>query len=518
MTTTKTDDLLNRLTGIASTGSAGVSPASAFNYQSNQAKQRTLAANADKSHWAYDYLYRLTGETIGGASYTSPQSIGYAFDVVGNRTNRASGVSGILGQTNSFTANDWLASDKYDPNGNTTNSGTVNYRYDALNHLTNANNTVFITYDGDGNRASKKVGSTTNFYLLDDRNPSGYVQVLEEWTSTGTPALSRVYNYGLDLISQRQPNVSTNYFIYDGHGSTRALTDNSTNVVNVFAYDAYGILIASNGPPQTVYLYCGEQFDTDLNFYYLRARYLNPNTGRFWSMDSYEGRQNIPSSLHKYLYCQANPVNGIDPLGFHIVPPNDSNNKRLYDEAVNYLKGSQMPIVNEILNKLESSKSDYTINIYDMAARDVLHGNEFDPLSRTINWDPHSSGTWFVPDNSNDPNGPGVTKSHSPAIALIHELGHAYHYETDSNKYQTDYKTETNDDYDNVEEKNTMLIIENIVAKALGEPERFTHHGTGHDWVKDPTSRAKTFKLPRLPLQGSIIDFNGSLASIGIAF
>jgi hypothetical protein len=68
---------------------------------------------------------------------------------VGNRTNRISGVSGISGQTASYTANDWLASDAYDANGNPTNSGPANYQYDALNHLTNANHgAVLLTYDG----------------------------------------------------------------------------------------------------------------------------------------------------------------------------------------------------------------------------------------------------------------------------------------------------------------------------------------------------------------------------------
>jgi hypothetical protein len=43
--------------------------------------------------------------------------------------------------------------------------------------------------------------------------------------------------------------------------------------------------------------------------------YLNPNTGRFWTRDSYEGSQSDPLSLHKYLYCQVDPVNGIDPSG-----------------------------------------------------------------------------------------------------------------------------------------------------------------------------------------------------------
>jgi len=44
---------------------------------------------------------------------------------------------------------------------------------------------VLITYDGDGNRVKKTVGGVTTYYLLDDRNPSGYVQVMEEWTASG---------------------------------------------------------------------------------------------------------------------------------------------------------------------------------------------------------------------------------------------------------------------------------------------------------------------------------------------
>ena len=60
---------------------------------------------------------------------------------------------------------------------------------------------------------------------------------------------------------------------------------------------------------------CGEQWDEDLGLYYNRARYLNVDSGRFWIMDSYEGRHADPSSLHKYLYANANPVKFRDPSG-----------------------------------------------------------------------------------------------------------------------------------------------------------------------------------------------------------
>ena len=261
--------------------------------------------------WTYDPLYRLTNENISVLG-----NVGYGYDIVGNRTNRSSTISGLTNQVYTFNTNDWLNIDSYDANGNTTGSGGKTYSYDAMNRLTNVNNTIFIAYDGNGNRVSKTVGSTTTFYLLDDRNPSGYVQVLEEWTVTSSATnLAKVYNYGSDLISQRVPNTSTNYFIYDGHGSTRALTDNAGNVANVFTYDGYGTLIASNTTAQTVYLYSGEQFDPDLGQYYLRARTYNPGTGRFWTMDTYRGANQDPLSLHKYVYNLDNPVNLIDPSG-----------------------------------------------------------------------------------------------------------------------------------------------------------------------------------------------------------
>jgi hypothetical protein len=46
-----------------------------------------------------------------------------------------------------------------------------------------------------------------------------------------------------------------------------------------------------------------------------QARWMNPRTGRFHTMDSYAGDPQQPLSLHKYLYCQGDPVNGTDPTG-----------------------------------------------------------------------------------------------------------------------------------------------------------------------------------------------------------
>ena len=315
-------DARNRLTSLA--WQSGGTALASFAYTVGPTGNRTSLTETVGSgatprayNWAYDYLYRMTGESIGGLG-----AVGYGFDTVGNRLSRSSNVSGISSNTAAYTANDWLTNDLanslYDSDGNTTNSSGVAYRYDSLNHLTNVNNgqSIIITYDGDGNRVSKKVGSgTATYYLVDSVNPSGYAQVLEEYQGAN---LSRVYNYGLALISQRQATSGTvSYFGIDGHGSARFLMDVNGNVTDTYTFDAYGILIpsASSGSTPNNYLYCGQQWDGDLGMYCLRARYYQPNTGRFWSMDTYDGNSEDPLSLHKYLYGADNPVNMTDPSG-----------------------------------------------------------------------------------------------------------------------------------------------------------------------------------------------------------
>lgn len=120
----------------------------------------------------------------------------------------------------------------------------------------------------------------------------------------------------------------------DGHGSVTALaknvpvTGNSGNngnqgtetvygqeLTDTYVYDDYGNLLKKTGTTDNDYLYTGEQYNGTTGLYYLRARYLNPETGTFISMDSYAGTLDNPVSLHKYLYANANPVMYIDPSG-----------------------------------------------------------------------------------------------------------------------------------------------------------------------------------------------------------
>jgi len=104
--------------------------------------------------------------------------------------------------------------------------------------------------------------------------------------------------------------------VFDGHGSVRALTDSTGAVTDTYDYDAFGNLLHSTGTTPNNYLYSGEQFDRDLGFYYNRARYLNTSTGRFLSADTYEGNDQDPRTLHRYLYVSNDPIDSVDPSGF----------------------------------------------------------------------------------------------------------------------------------------------------------------------------------------------------------
>ncbi|NCC62499.1 MAG: RHS repeat-associated core domain-containing protein [Verrucomicrobiae bacterium] len=189
--------------------------------------------------------------------------------------------------------------------------------------MSSAPSAVNILYDGDGNRVKKTVNGIETYYLVDTVNLTGYAQVMEELTIHDTqPTVSRVFTYGLDLISQERLHDTptgaiwqARFYGYDGHGNVRFLTDPDGHITDRYDFDAYGNLLAQSGTTANNYLYCGEQFDPDVGLYFLRARYMDTERGRFWTMDVFEGRNFDPASLQKFLYANSAPINYIDPTG-----------------------------------------------------------------------------------------------------------------------------------------------------------------------------------------------------------
>jgi RHS repeat-associated protein len=320
VTTTYNYNSLNRLASLNS--ATGVSTLSSYTYTLGAAGNRTAVTELGGRtvNYTYDDLYRLTNETIANDSHGINGTVSYGYDPVGNRLSRTSSVAGVPSQSSTYDANDRLTADIYDPNGNTTISNGNGYSYDFENRLVslstqNSGLSTFL-YDGDGNRVAKTINGVTTNYLVDTNNHTGYAQVVEELQGG---VVAKQFTYGHDLISQRctlpTANCSLSFYGYDGHGSVRQLTDAAATVTDAYDYDAFGNLIYRSGTTPNDYLYSGEQFDANLGLYYLRARYLNPASARFWTMDDVSGSTWDPLSLHRYLYAHSDPVNRADPSG-----------------------------------------------------------------------------------------------------------------------------------------------------------------------------------------------------------
>jgi RHS repeat-associated protein len=145
--------------------------------------------------------------------------------------------------------------------------------------------------------------------------------VLEETVGT-SPTM--FYTIGDDVLGRCiNTGPGRRFMVYDGHGSVRQITRGNGTELESYCYDGYGVLLqddseslAGTTPEQlSRLLYAGEYFDANAQMYYNRARWYNPYNGRFNRTDPFAGNMQDPQSLHKYLYCHANPINGIDPSG-----------------------------------------------------------------------------------------------------------------------------------------------------------------------------------------------------------
>ena len=305
-------DELNRLKQIATSQTGYL-----YTFDSVGNRKTSTELNGRAVNWSFDGIYRLTGETITGVPGNENGTASYVPDPVGNRASATSSIQGLTPTGGTFNADDELAGESYDSDGNVTATGAKTFAYDTENHLMSMNGgSVTFIYDGDGNRVAKTVNGVTTRYLVDDLNPTGYAQVVEELSGGG--AVQREYIYGLQRISQNQVVSNTwtpSFYGYDGFGTVRQLTSSAGAITDSYDYDAFGNKINSTGTTPNNYMYRGEAYDSDLGLYYLRARYMNPLTGRFVSRDPENGVVTDPKTLHKYNYAGGDPVNSSDPTG-----------------------------------------------------------------------------------------------------------------------------------------------------------------------------------------------------------
>lgn len=99
------------------------------------------------------------------------------------------------------------------------------------------------------------------------------------------------------------------YFHQDQLGSTRALTDSAGATAASYTFDAYGNLTSAPPTLTNPFQFAGQYADSESGLQYMRARYYEPATGLFLSLDP------LPNTRQAYQYAGDGPTNRSDPGG-----------------------------------------------------------------------------------------------------------------------------------------------------------------------------------------------------------
>jgi RHS repeat-associated protein len=120
---------------------------------------------------------------------------------------------------------------------------------------------------------------------------------------------SYLYGPGGLLLEQIDSGGTPYYYHADQLGSIRALTNGSGAVANHYTYDAYGQR-TTTGSAYNPFGYAGEYTDAESGLLYLRARYYDPATQQFLTVDPL-----LAWTEQAYNYVDGNPLNATDPAG-----------------------------------------------------------------------------------------------------------------------------------------------------------------------------------------------------------
>src|SRR5262249_38064199 len=173
-----------------------------------------------------------------------------------------------------------------------------------------------FAYDALGRRVKWTVNGDSTYFIYDGDKP------ILEYRSNGQIARN-LYGKGVDEILQRtDPAVNGGqafYFQQDHEGSTTHLTNVSSQIIERYRYDAFGLptIYAPDWTGRTGssygnrFLFTGREYDGAWVYEY-RARLYHSGLGRFMSEDP---KLFDAGDYNFFRYCHNDPIDFTDPMG-----------------------------------------------------------------------------------------------------------------------------------------------------------------------------------------------------------
>jgi RHS repeat-associated protein len=311
----------DQLTSINDTKGTNAFFSAAYGRDTNGQLTSDTSANTNQGSYRYTPLNQVcyAGSTTTSACSTPPiGSEPFSYDAADNLVKLGSNTQAFNGADElCWTLNQSSSSTCSNPA-----TGATAYTYDTRdNRVTFGSTKQTLTYD-QANRLAKYVnGSTTATYRynaggLRMTRTVGRVTTQEVWDVSGALPLLLVdgmtsYVYGPGALPLEQISGSTAlWYHHDQIGSTRAITDSTGKLRAGYSYDPYGNVTAPSGKLVNPFRFSGQYQDSESGLYYLRARYYDPTTAQFLTLDPAVG-----VTLSPYAYVAANPLNFSDPTG-----------------------------------------------------------------------------------------------------------------------------------------------------------------------------------------------------------
>ena len=293
----------------------------------------------DADGYVTEYTYDEMNQLIRADDENRGVTTVYTYDEGGNITSveeyaYTTGTPGEVNTTYSYVYGDEDWTDlltsyngqgiTYDEIGNPLTYRGMNFTW-AGRRLTKTeigSDTISYTYNIDGIRTSKTVGTETTEYFLE-----GNTIIAQK---TGNNVLWFLYDADGQRIGFTY-NDTPYLYVYNATGDVVGIVDDTLTMVVEYTYSPWGEILSTTGDEADTigvinpFRYRGYYYDEETGLYCLNSRYYDPETGRFINADTTDILTASPTSSgydkNLYAYCDNDPISRTDSSGefWHIV-------------------------------------------------------------------------------------------------------------------------------------------------------------------------------------------------------